>query len=211
MVAIMENDPVVRLAEQLRASEQALRAAARRYAADRSRANGEAVNAVLADIKSLHRELMQTEPTSMQGAAELVRLAERLARAIRALQALRARAQHSAGQTAAPLQALFGHIAALVQQMQIYDATRQRLEHIEQAVSEAAGLLDAGDASGCGAESRRGAVAPGPRVGRKNVTVVPTSAPDSMLTVPPCACTSSCTIDSPRPRCRPVLRAPSTW
>ncbi len=75
MVAIMENDPVVRLAEQLRASEQALRAAARRYAADRSRANGEAVNAVLADIKSLHRELMQTEPTSMQGAAELVRLA----------------------------------------------------------------------------------------------------------------------------------------
>ncbi len=71
----MEMDPVVRLAEELRATERSLRSAIRRYEADRSNKNGEAVNALLASIKSLHRELGQTVPTSALGASELVRMA----------------------------------------------------------------------------------------------------------------------------------------
>ena len=39
------------------------------------RENGETVNALLASIKSLHRELTQTVPTSALGASELVRMA----------------------------------------------------------------------------------------------------------------------------------------
>jgi hypothetical protein len=71
----MDMDPVVRLAEELRTSEQALRSAVRRYEMDRSQENGESVNALLAAIKSLHRELTQTVPTSAMGASELVRMA----------------------------------------------------------------------------------------------------------------------------------------
>jgi len=71
----MAMDPVVLLAEELRATEQALRTAVRRYEVDRSSENGETVNALLASIKTLHRDLTQTEPTSALGASELVRMA----------------------------------------------------------------------------------------------------------------------------------------
>jgi hypothetical protein len=71
----MNMDPVVLLAEELRATEQALRTAVRRYELDRSQASGETVNALLASIKKLHRELTQTQPTSALGASELVRMA----------------------------------------------------------------------------------------------------------------------------------------
>jgi hypothetical protein len=71
----MEMDPVVLLAEELRTTEQSLRAAVRRYEVDRSTENGETVNALLASIKSLHRELTETMPTSALGASELVRMA----------------------------------------------------------------------------------------------------------------------------------------
>lgn len=71
----MEIDPVVMLAEELRATELALHSAVRRYEVDRSTENGERVNGLLTSIKSLHRELTQTVPTSALGASELVRLA----------------------------------------------------------------------------------------------------------------------------------------
>lgn len=71
----MEMDPVVFLAEQLRAAELALHSAVRRYEVDRSQTNGETVNSLLISIKSLHRDLTQTTPTSAIGAGELVRLA----------------------------------------------------------------------------------------------------------------------------------------
>ena len=71
----MAVDPVVLLAEELRTTERSLRAAIRRYETDRSSANGETVNALLAAIKNLHRELTQTQPTSALGASELVRMA----------------------------------------------------------------------------------------------------------------------------------------
>ena len=73
----MDMDPVVLLADDLRVAEQALRTAIHRYEADRSVENGEAVNALLASIKSLNRELAETVPTSAMGASELVRLAAR--------------------------------------------------------------------------------------------------------------------------------------
>src|SRR3954469_24215648 len=74
-VVFMNMDPVVLLAEELRAAEQALRSAVRRYEVDRSTENGETVNSLLASIKTLHSELNQTVPTSALGASELVRMA----------------------------------------------------------------------------------------------------------------------------------------
>ena len=68
-------DPVVLLAEQLRAAEQSLHTAVRLYEVDRCQENGETVNSLLVSIKSLHRDLTQTAPTSALGASELVRLA----------------------------------------------------------------------------------------------------------------------------------------
>lgn len=71
----MAIDPVVVLAEELRATESALRQAVHRYELDQARENGEVVNTLLASIKSLYRDLAETRPTSAMGASEMVRLA----------------------------------------------------------------------------------------------------------------------------------------
>jgi len=71
----MDIDPVVVLAEELRATEQALRTAVKRYDLDHVRENGETVNTLLAALKSLHRDIAETRPTSAMGAGEMVRLA----------------------------------------------------------------------------------------------------------------------------------------
>ena len=71
----MDIDPVVALAEELRATEQALRTAVRRYELDHVRENGETVNTLLAALKSLYRDIAETRPTSAMGAGEMVRLA----------------------------------------------------------------------------------------------------------------------------------------
>src|SRR6202012_3326699 len=75
----MQIDPVVVLAEELRSTESALRGAVKQYERDNRRENGEAVNTILASLKSLHREFFETIPTSVLGAAELIRMvAQRL-------------------------------------------------------------------------------------------------------------------------------------
>lgn len=71
----MAIDPVVVLAEELRATESALRQAVQRYELNHARENGEVVNTLLASIKSLYRDLAETRPTSAMGASEMVRLA----------------------------------------------------------------------------------------------------------------------------------------
>jgi hypothetical protein len=71
----MEIDPVVMLAEELRATELALRKAVRRYELDQVRQNGETVNTLLAALKSLYHDIGETVPTSAMGAGEMVRLA----------------------------------------------------------------------------------------------------------------------------------------
>lgn len=71
----MEIDPVVVLAEELRATESALRNAVHRYELDQAQENGEAVNNLLAALKSLYRDIGETIPTSAMGASEMVRLA----------------------------------------------------------------------------------------------------------------------------------------
>jgi hypothetical protein len=71
----MEIDPVVVLAEELRATEKALRTAVRRYEVDQVQENGETVNSLLASLKSLYRDIAETCPTSAMGASEMVRLA----------------------------------------------------------------------------------------------------------------------------------------
>jgi hypothetical protein len=71
----MEIDPVVLLAEELRATETALRAAIQRYERDHARESGEKVNSLLNAIKSLYRDLFETAPTSALGAAEMLRMA----------------------------------------------------------------------------------------------------------------------------------------
>lgn len=75
----MEIDPVVFLAEELRSKERALRDAVKRYELDHARENGEAVNTLLGKLKVLYREFFETEPTSVLGASEMVRMtAQRL-------------------------------------------------------------------------------------------------------------------------------------
>ncbi len=71
----MEIDPVVVLVEELRATESALRNAVHRYELDQAQENGEAVNNLLASLKSLYRDIGETIPTSAMGASEMVRLA----------------------------------------------------------------------------------------------------------------------------------------
>ena len=71
----MQMDPVVLLAEELRANEVALRSAIQRYEKDHARENGETVNSLLNAIKSLYRDLFETMPTSALGAAEMLRMA----------------------------------------------------------------------------------------------------------------------------------------
>jgi hypothetical protein len=71
----MEIDPVVALAEELKATESALRSAVRRYELDQVQENGETVNALLASLKTLYRDIAETVPTSAIGAGEMVRLA----------------------------------------------------------------------------------------------------------------------------------------
>jgi hypothetical protein len=71
----MEIDPVVLLAEELRATESALQSAVQRYEVDHLRENGEKVSELLKSIKALYRDLAETEPTSAMGAGEMVRLA----------------------------------------------------------------------------------------------------------------------------------------
>lgn len=71
----MEIDPVVVLAEELRATETALRSAVRRYELDQVQQNGETVNTLLASLKNLYNDIAETMPTSAMGAGEMVRLA----------------------------------------------------------------------------------------------------------------------------------------
>ena len=71
----MEIDPVVILAEELRATESALRSAVQRYELDQAQENGEAVNTLLTSLKSIYRDIAETMPTSAMGASEMVRLA----------------------------------------------------------------------------------------------------------------------------------------
>jgi hypothetical protein len=71
----MDIDPVVLLAEELRATETALKKAVRRYELDHLQENGEKVNALLTAIKSLYRDIAETVPTSALGAAEMIRIA----------------------------------------------------------------------------------------------------------------------------------------
>jgi hypothetical protein len=68
-------DPVVVLAEELRATEVALRHAVRRYEKNQAQENGEAVNMLLDSLKGLYRDIAETIPTSAMGASEMVRLA----------------------------------------------------------------------------------------------------------------------------------------
>ena len=56
-IASMEIDPVVVLADELRATEAALRAAMRRYEKSRKRENGSAVDSLLESVKTLRRDI----------------------------------------------------------------------------------------------------------------------------------------------------------
>ena len=66
----MEIDPVVVLADELRATELALRSAVRRYELDHGQENGEMVNALLASLKVIYRNIAETVPTSAMGAGD---------------------------------------------------------------------------------------------------------------------------------------------
>ena len=86
---------------------------------------------------------------------ELDAVADRLSISFEAMRDSQYRAERGAREIPQRLQALFGHIANLMSDMQIYDATRQRLEHIEQALAEAAAKIEADGASGMDERQQR--------------------------------------------------------
>lgn len=73
----MTIDPVVLLAEELRSLESALDETSRRYFREHRKEDGEMVNFLIARLRRLHGDTLKTVPTSVLGAAELVRIAAR--------------------------------------------------------------------------------------------------------------------------------------
>jgi hypothetical protein len=70
----MSIDPVLVLMEELRTAETSLQCATKIYERNRCREHGEAVNFLLATLKSLNSELLETMPTSALGASALLEL-----------------------------------------------------------------------------------------------------------------------------------------
>lgn len=73
----MDIDPVILLSDDLRATEAALEKATQIYGKSHRREDGELVNLLLGRMKRLYSEIFETVPTSVLGAAELVRMAAR--------------------------------------------------------------------------------------------------------------------------------------
>lgn len=73
----MAIDPMVLLAEELRSTEAALDEASRIYFRDHRKEDGEMVNFLIGRLKRLYDDTLKTAPTSVIGAAELVRIAAR--------------------------------------------------------------------------------------------------------------------------------------
>jgi hypothetical protein len=70
----MPIDPVIILMDEMQSAETSLRCATKLYERNRWREYGEAVTLLLANIKSLNSELLETMPTSPLGAAALLRV-----------------------------------------------------------------------------------------------------------------------------------------
>ncbi|MEI8393931.1 MAG: hypothetical protein WCF85_04290 [Rhodospirillaceae bacterium] len=78
---------------------------------------------------------------------ELDAVAERLAVSVAGLHDSRNRAERGSRDVPGKLNALFNHIGRLVSDLQVYDTARQRLEHVEQALTLAADMIEAENAS----------------------------------------------------------------
>ena len=86
---------------------------------------------------------------------ELDAVAERLSVSVEAMRESQFRAERGAREIPPRLRAQFGHIANLMSDMQIYDSTRQRLEHVEHALAQAAAMIEADDVSGLDERQQR--------------------------------------------------------
>jgi len=73
----MAIDPMILLAEELRSTEAALDEASRIYFREHKKEDGEMVNFLIGRLKRLYNDTFKTTPTSVIGAAELVRIAAR--------------------------------------------------------------------------------------------------------------------------------------
>ncbi|MBI1207984.1 MAG: hypothetical protein GC191_11940 [Azospirillum sp.] len=81
------------------------------------------------------------------GMRELHDLFSRLTALIAALEQRQALAENGVSELVPLLRSLSGHIGQVVSDLQIFDITRQRLEHVEQALDLAAGMIEAEGAS----------------------------------------------------------------
>jgi hypothetical protein len=69
----MTIDPVLLLSEEIRSAEAALREATRQQNRGNGKDHGRLLNLLLARVRRLNAELMETRPTSARGSAELLR------------------------------------------------------------------------------------------------------------------------------------------
>ena len=86
---------------------------------------------------------------------ELDALADQLAASVRDMRDSQAKAERGASELPDRLRSLFGAITRLVSDLQVYDTTRQRLEHVEHALALAADMIDGDGASGMDPRQQR--------------------------------------------------------
>src|ERR1700678_3222144 len=67
-------DPIILLTEELHSAEEALHQVARLYNKGHAE-HGRLLNLLLDKVKRLHKDIFETQPTSVLGAAELIRAA----------------------------------------------------------------------------------------------------------------------------------------
>ncbi|MEI6986614.1 MAG: hypothetical protein WCK65_10830 [Rhodospirillaceae bacterium] len=112
-----------------------------------AKAGGETIAAVRQELSGLRAAATKAQTLQHEFETKelpkLDQVAERLAVSVQGLRCSQVRAEQGAREIPAQLRALFGHISNLVSSLQVYDTTRQRLEHIEQALGLAAVMIEA--------------------------------------------------------------------
>ena len=108
-----------------------------------------AVRLELAGLRAAAGEALSLQRTfEEKGLPELEAVADRLTASVANVHDRQGRVAQGARDIPVRLRSLFSHIADLVSDLQVYDITRQRLEHVERALTVAADMLEEEDASG---------------------------------------------------------------
>lgn len=112
----------------------------------------DAIDGVRRELSHLRRSALEAHSVQcgfeQKGMVELETLNKRLGASMASLWERQSMAADGVREMLPLLQSLSGHVGRVVADLQIFDMTRQRLEHVEQALDIAADMIAADDASG---------------------------------------------------------------